>query len=406
MLDPRPTISERKIVSLIGAVQLIITLDFAMVLPLGPDFARSLGIPTSRLGVVGGAYTAAAAVAGIAGAFFLDRFDRRRALAVALTGLVIGTAAGGLATGFVSLTAARMFAGVFGGIAETLAYTIMVDAVVPERRGRAMGAIVSSFAVASVLGVPAGLELARVGGWRAPFLVLAVVGALLTLAAVSMLPPQRAHLFVQQGRFRDVLRRSAVRLGLGAAAIGTIAHYTLVPNLSAYVQFNRGYPRDRLGLIYLIGGGFVFGTMRLAGWLTDRYSAPAIVLFGTTLYAAVLIAGFIYPVDAIPMLVVFVGFMISSSFRFVPMQALLSRVPGPAERARFLSVEAAVDSTASATGAMLGAQLLSERPDHSLAGIEELAWLAIALTSLYVALCYVVERRVHAQLAEGARSGT
>jgi len=400
----RTAMSERKLVFLIGSVQLILTLDFTMVLPLGPDFAKALDIPTSQLGMVGASYTAAAAVVGIAGAFCLDRFDRRRALTVALTGLVIGTAAGGFATGFVSMVAARVAAGVFGGIAETLAYTIVADAVVPERRGRAMGAILSSFAVASVLGVPAGLELARLGGWRAPFFTLAALGALVTAATMSMLPPQRAHLLVQPGPFRAVLRRPVVRLGLTGMAIGTMAHYTLVPNLSAYVQFNRGYPRDQLGLIYMIGGGFVFGTIRLAGWLTDRYGSPPVALFGTALYAAVLLAGFIYPVDAIPVLAVFVSFMISSSFRFVPMQALLSRVPGPSERARFLSVEAAVDSIAAATGAMLGAQILSERPDRSLAGIGELAWLAIAMTCVYSALCYRVDRRVRAHAAEIARA--
>jgi predicted MFS family arabinose efflux permease len=186
-------------------------------------------------------------------------------------------------------------------------------------------------------------------------------------------------------------------------AIGTIAHYTLVPNISAYLQFNRGYPRDRLGLIYMIGGGFVFGTIRIAGWLTDRYAAPSIALFGTMLYATVLIVGIIYPVDEIPVIVVFIGFMISSSFRFVPMRALMSRVPGSAERARFLSVESAVDCAAAAIGAMLGPQILSEQPDHSLAGVGELALLAIGMTFVYCALCYAIEHRVRAHVVESAR---
>jgi predicted MFS family arabinose efflux permease len=399
----RSPISERKLVFLVGSGQFINTLDFTIVLPLGPDFAKAFDIPTSKLGILGGSYTAAAAVAGLAGAFFLDHFDRRRALAVALIGLAVGTAACGLATGFVSLLAARMIAGVFGGTAETLVYAIVGDAIAPERRGRAMGAIVSSFAVASVLGVPAGLELARLGGWRAPFFTLAALGAVVTTAAMSMLPPQRAHLSAEQAPFREVLRRPVAQLALTVGVLGTMAHYMLVPNLSAYVQFNRSYPRDRLGLIYMIGGAFVFGTSRLAGWLADRHGASRIMLFGTTLYFAVLLVGFIYPVDAIPVLVVFVGFMISSSLRFVPVGALLSRVPAPGERARFLSMQSALDSFAAASGAMLGAQILSERPDRSLTGIDDLAWLAIALTFVYCALGYVVERRVHARIAESAR---
>ncbi|HEX8112406.1 MAG TPA: MFS transporter, partial [Kofleriaceae bacterium] len=141
---------------LIGWVQFIVMLDSAIALPLGPDFAKALGIPTSKLGLVSASYTAAVAVVGIAGAFFLDRFDRRRALAVSLIGLVVGTAACGFATGFGSLLAARMVAGVFGGTADTFSFAIVSDAITAERRGRAIGAIMSSLAVASVLGVPAG----------------------------------------------------------------------------------------------------------------------------------------------------------------------------------------------------------------------------------------------------------
>jgi len=63
--QPRVPFVERKIVLLLAAVQFINILDFIMVMPLGPDFAASLGIPLSRLGLVGGAYTAAAAVAGL-----------------------------------------------------------------------------------------------------------------------------------------------------------------------------------------------------------------------------------------------------------------------------------------------------------------------------------------------------
>jgi len=395
----RPPISERKLVFLIGTARFIATLDFAMVPPLGPDFAHALGIPVSKLGMVGGSYIAAEAAAAIAGAFFLDRFDRRRALAVALTGLAVATAASGLATGFVSLLVTRMVAGVFGGTTDTLAFTIVADAVAPERRGRAIGAIQGSFAVASMLGVPAGLELARLGGWRTPFFTLAALGAVATAAALSMLPPQRAHLSAQPVPFREMLRQPLVRLSLTASAIGMMAHYLLVPNLSAYVQFNRGYPRDRLSLIYMIGGAFVFGTARLAGWLGDRYGTPPTVLFGTTLYAAMLIFGFIYSVEALPVLVVFVGLMISAGFRFIPMQALSSRIPAPHERARFMSTQSVVECAAQSIGAMLSAQILTEHPDGSLDGIEDVAWLAIAMTSMYAALGYVIQRRVRARIA-------
>src|SRR5438874_11923774 len=188
------TARERTVVLLVAAVQFVNILDFVMVMPMGPDFAAALGIPSSRLGLIGGSYTAAAAVSGLAGSFFLDRFDRRPALFLAMLGLVAGTALGGFATGMPSLMAARLLAGFFGGPATSLSFSIIADVVPPQRRGTAMGIVMGAFSVASVLGVPVGLELARHLGWQAPFLAVAGLGAAIALGAVFLLPPLRGHL--------------------------------------------------------------------------------------------------------------------------------------------------------------------------------------------------------------------
>ena len=78
---------------LVAMVQLVNVLDFVMVMPLGQDFARALDIDEARLGWIGGSYTLAAAFSGIVSARFLDRYDRRKALAIAMLGLVCATAA-------------------------------------------------------------------------------------------------------------------------------------------------------------------------------------------------------------------------------------------------------------------------------------------------------------------------
>ena len=74
-------VSERAVVFLIGAVQFVNILDFVMVMPLGPDFARGLGIASSHIGTIGGSYTLAASVMGLAGGYFLDFVLKRDELA-------------------------------------------------------------------------------------------------------------------------------------------------------------------------------------------------------------------------------------------------------------------------------------------------------------------------------------
>jgi len=394
---PAP-LSERKLVFLIGALQFICTLDFMMVLPLGPDFARALGIPMSKLGIIAGSYTAAAALAGIAGAFFLDRFDRRLALVWAMAGLVLGTFAGGFVTGLPTLIAARMFAGAFGGPAAAIGLAVVSDHVAPERRGRALAAATSSTSVAVVLGVPAGLELAHLGGWRAPFFILAALGVVVTAAVMVMLPPQRAHLSAEYRTaptpFRVVLRRPVVQLALAGPAIAAMANAALYPNIWAYFQFNRGYPRDQLSLLYLVGGTITFFTAQIAGWVTDRYGSRPVTAGGAAAYAAVLVCGFIYVVDVIPVLAIYVAYAVSQGFRMLPLNVLSSRVPEPHERARFMSALGSVECIAETAGAVIGVQLLTQQPDGSLAGIENVGWLAIALALVHVAICYALDRRV------------
>src|SRR5262245_66452776 len=95
---PRLSARDWSTVLVIAAVQFVNILDFVVVMPMGPDLAKRLLFSEASLGYVGGAYTAAACVTGLLGAGFLDRFDRKRALCVAMLGLAIGTALGGVST--------------------------------------------------------------------------------------------------------------------------------------------------------------------------------------------------------------------------------------------------------------------------------------------------------------------
>ncbi|MES1187896.1 MAG: MFS transporter [Myxococcales bacterium] len=395
-----PVVSERLIIFLIGAIQFVNVLDFVMVMPLGPDFATALGISTSRIGIVGGSYTAAAAVAGVVGSLFLDKFDRRPALAVAMVGLVVGTALGGLATGLPSLLFARIVAGSFGGPATSLSLAVIADAIPPARRGKAMGAVMAAFSVASVLGVPAGLELARHFSWRAPFFAVAGLGLLLAMTATFFLPSLRAHLNAPRRTGpKPKLLDGATALSLMNTALIMSGVFAVVPNISTFVQHNMGYPRERIGLLYLVGGVASFVAMRLVGTLVDRLGATPMIVLGTVFHVVALLAAFITPVAWLPVLVIFTIYMLSGSVRMVPMQALASRVPRPEQRARFMSAQSAVQHAASALGATLASLVLVAAPDGSLTGMSQVAWGALVVACLVPVGASFLERRVRAREA-------
>jgi predicted MFS family arabinose efflux permease len=401
---------ERTILLLVSAVQFVNVLDFVMVVPLGPDFAAALGIPMSSLGLVTGSYTLAAAAAGAAGAGFLDRFDRRSALAVAMAGLVAATAAAGLATGLWTLLAARVAAGLFGGPATSLAFAIVADTVSPERRGRAMGVVMGAFSVATVVGVPAGLWMAQAGGWRTPFLAVAGMGVVVAAGALLLMPPMRGHLVHARdavARGYAFLRDPAALLSLSATATSMAATFSVVPNLAAFLQFNAGLPRDRLGFLYMAGGALSFAVLRVVGRAIDRFGAPRMAAAGTVVLLLNLALDFAPAAPLLPAWAIFILFILANSIRNPSLSTLASRVPRASERARFQSTQSAVQHLASAGGALLSSVLLSTGEGGALSGMWRVAAfsgaMAIALPLLLAAVQPRVLRRESAERTEKAR---
>jgi predicted MFS family arabinose efflux permease len=386
--------NERLIVFLVGAVQFVNVLDFVMVMPLGPDFARALDIPASHLGYIGGAYTLAAAFSGLAGSFFLDRFDRRKALAVAMLGLGLGTAAGGLAWDLPSLLAARVLAGLFGGPATSLSFSIIADVIPSERRGKAMGAVMGAFSVASIAGIPAGLRLARIGGWRLPFFGTAALGLLVTCMAIGLLPSLTAHLenAAQQTGMRELLRQPRVQLSYAMTALVMGAGFIVIPNISPFVQGNLAFPREQLELLYLWGGGVSFFATRLGGALVDRFGSFRVGVTGAALVLAIYYLWFIDYRPAYPMAAMMAGFMFAMGIRNVAYNTLTSKVPAPHERARFQSLQSAVQHGFAALASIAGARLLHAGPNRTIIGMSLVASISMGMSLLFPVLAYFVER--------------
>lgn len=396
--------SERAIVLLVAVVQFVNILDFMMVMPMGPYFAASLGIPLSRLGFIGGSYTAAAMASGLVGSAFLDRFGRRNALVVALLGLSVGTALGGVAHGFGSLLLARVLAGAFGGPATAVSLSIIADTVPAARRGRAMGEVMRAFSVASVLGVPFGLELAHRWSWRAPFFCVAAAGLLVSAATAALLPPLRDHLTRKPPATDDapeapsatrlLLRKRTVQLAYLMSATSMMGGFVLIPNITPYLVQNLGYPRAGLGRLYFFGGLCSFLTLQFAGRLVDRWGGFRVAAPATLVIAWVVFEGFVRPHPWMPPVAFFVLWMSAMGFRNVGMQATASRVPSPTERARFMSLQSAVQHGASSLGAMVSTRLLREGADHRLSGMSRVAVVTVTLFAALPFLLAALERRL------------
>ncbi|HEX4404233.1 MAG TPA: MFS transporter [Polyangia bacterium] len=391
---------------LVAAVQFVNVLDFMMVMPLGPDFAKGLGIPTSSLGIVSGSYAAAAALAGFLGASFLDRFDRRKALAVAITGLVVGTAAGAFAQGLGTMILARVIAGAFGGPATAIALSIVADVVPPARRGRAMSTVMGAFSIASIAGVPLGLQLSVWFGWRVPFLAVAGFGLVIIVLALGRMPSLTGHLDTGHkvrplDRMIALWDDSTIRLALLTNSLVFITAFMVIPNIAAHLLQNLHYPRPRLSPAYTVGGVVSLFVILAAGRAVDRRGPVLVSTIGTLLYAAALVLGFIAPdrFFHLPVFALFGLFMAAMSMRNISVGSLSTRVPRHDERAGYMSLQSMSQHLSSALGAFLSSQLLHDTPDGRLAGIDTISTLSLVLAFGLPPLLAAIVRRVNAREA-------
>src|SRR5690242_21474546 len=120
-------VRERLLLFTLAAVQFTVIVDFLIIIPLEPQYVDVFHITTKQFGLIVAAYGISAGIFGLVAGFWLDRFDRKRALLFLFFGFTVGTLLCGLARTYELLVAARFFAGAFGGVVGAVILAIVGD---------------------------------------------------------------------------------------------------------------------------------------------------------------------------------------------------------------------------------------------------------------------------------------
>lgn len=386
------------IVVAMAGIQFINIVEFMMIMPLGPDFAKTLHIPLSHLAYLSGTYTAMEAVASFAMAFFLGRFDRRVVIATLLIGFTVGTLSCILATDFVTLLISRAITGLFGGPLSSLVMVIAIDSVPLERRGHAIGYMTSSFSLASIFGVPIGLALANLGGWQLPFVTIAVISILMLSVVFWMTPRCCEDLNDHSPLTVEYLVRSWIKpkaliiYVLSIVAMGTA--FMLIPNISAYIQYNLNYSREDLTWLYLAGGAASFLASQFAGYAVDRWNTLSVTLVSSLISLFSIYNGFVlFPVE-LPVMVIFVLYMTGNSIAAVARTSCVSHIPTAEERAGFFLLYGSMRCIGITLGSFFSASMLQTSVTGTLTGMSELAVIAMILSLIFPLAIWQLERQL------------
>ena len=383
--------SERLVLLVLAAIQFTHIMDFMVMMPLAPTLMRELNLGAGQFSALVAAYSIAAGVVGLLSAPFIDRFDRRTLLLYMYAGFTVATLFCGLATNAHTLLIARAIGGAFGGISGSLCLAIVSDLVPPERRAAGIGIVMTAFSVAAAIGVPVGLQLAQVWGWRMPFLFVAAVGALVWCLVFRVVPPVRGH--VQSGAdkgraFRELLRDANAGRAILFMAVMVLGHFSIIPLLSPHLVGDVALPEKYLFLVYFIGGAVTVFTAPQVGKLADRHGRQRVftymVLAASVVILAIANAG---PLPVWATLTLAGLFFVFASGRFVPGQAIVTLAVPSSRRGAFLSLTSCARDLASGISSMLGGWIVTKQPNGHLVHFNWLGWIAVAggLISIWLA---------------------
>ncbi|WP_327175381.1 MFS transporter [Streptomyces sp. NBC_01335] len=332
------------------------TTEFVM-MGLLPNVADDLGTSVPTAGYLVSAY----AIGVVLGAPLLtalgSRMPRKRMLLLLMSLFVLGNAASAFAPGFGWLVAGRLIAGLPHGAFFGVGAVVAARLVPEGRQARAVARMFLGLTVANIVGVPAATLLGQHLGWRATFVVVAVIG-LVSLAALARLIPQIPVAEHQDVRHElRALGNRQVILGLLTAVFGFGGVFAVYSYLSSMTTEAMGFGESSVTLVLaLFGIGMTLGALA-AGPLTDRALRPT--LFGSL--GALTVVLLVFPLTvhvqwlALVMVVLLggVGFMTTT-----PLQMLVMRKAKDAPTLASASNHSAFN-LANAGGAWLGGAAIS-----------------------------------------------
>ena len=317
--------------------------------PILPQIGEELNIPDTLLGTLISAYSLMVGLFAVISGPISDRIGRRRMLIWGTAVMTVALVCHALVDDYFSFLAVRVFAGTAGGILSGAAVSYIGDYFPYNRRGWAVGWVMSGSAFGQIFGIPMGVVLAGNFGFRAPFYLFAVAMASTFLLIWLRLPQPPIHRREDRLTIGGAVRDYWAMLKKRGIAAAAVAFFLMFLGVSVYIVYlptwlerTHQFTPNQIASLFLVGGIANVLTGPKAGKLSDRIGRKFIILLSCVGLFFVMIGTTVLIRDPWMAYPLFFLTMILVAMRISPFSALLTALVPDRNRGSLMSLTVAL----------------------------------------------------------------
>lgn len=278
---------------ILGAVQLIESLAFALPISFFPNYVVSLGASVASVGLFTSSFMIAFAVLSPKIGSLTDQYGRKKILSIGILGDVILGTLSGLVPSWEWLLLIRIFNGAASSAAMLAGETLLIDMITPQQRGEASGFIMSMSMVGRNIGPMVGGAIqwfvfnrgfTELFSFRVPYFVDSVFAAVALLVVHFLIqePEKRSGSSSREmsGKKIKIEWTNPLKVLMVNSFVSGVGVGFIIPIMVLFYTDRFGMTPVGIGTIISISGFIGLFASYIAGRYSDKVGRKPLIAFG------------------------------------------------------------------------------------------------------------------------------
>jgi MFS family permease len=283
-----------KPIMILGTVQLIESLAFALPISFFPSYVITLGASVASVGLFTSSFMIAFAVLSPKIGSLTDQYGRKRIMMIGIFGDVVLGILTGLVPDWKWLLVIRIFNGAVSSAAMLASETLLIDMVTPQQRGEASGFIMSMNMIGRNIGPMFGGAIqwfvlsrgySEIMSYRIPYFVDSVLAAIaLTVVYFFIKEPERrggdVRRMMQDGKAPKLGLNNPLKVLLVNSFVSGVGVGFIIPIMVLFYTDRFNMDPVGIGTIISISGFIGLSASYIAGKYSDKVGRKPLIAIG------------------------------------------------------------------------------------------------------------------------------